>query len=165
MKDDLYEMGVTTSFLPCSTHQTAAAAWPPAVATGLSATGGMLIFYGEKAGWVFEAAKKLEALGRLQPGWDSYNGLSLRPEARELTLQVLDLLGMHNLPVPAVVLGSGGTVHLDWRTKGRELEVELERGNSLNYVKVTPQGDIQEGTATVKGPENLGGLSHWLLHG
>src|SRR5438094_153528 len=81
-------------------------------------SGRFLTFTGSTAAWVFEAAKKLEALGKLRPGWDSYGGLPLTAKSRELTLNVLGWFASDELPTPAVVLGSGGNVHLEWRTKG-----------------------------------------------
>src|SRR5580692_4082792 len=89
MKHDLQELSTTTSLLPYHTDWSAPVQWPDTISAGISTTGGMLIFYGDRSGWVFEAAKKLEALGRLQPGWDSYGGLPLLPEAKRLTHQVL----------------------------------------------------------------------------
>src|SRR5579872_3088407 len=85
---------------------------------------------GDTAGWVLEAAAKLETLGRFQIGWDSYGGLPLKAGAKDLTVRALRWLSHDELPAPAVVLGSGGTVQLEWRTKDKELEVELRDNNT-----------------------------------
>jgi hypothetical protein len=128
-------------------------------------SGGFITFTGSSPVWVFEAAKKLEALGRLRPGWDSYGGLPLNPESQALTLNVLGWLGSDELPTPAVVLGSEGNVHLEWRVKGRELEVGLGRGQRVAFVKVYPNGDIEEGEQSANLPQQLRGLTCWLMQG
>jgi len=119
---------------------------------------------GDTASWVIEAAKKLEALGRFQTGWDSYGGLSLRSGAKHLTLQVLGWLRKEELPIPAVVLGSAGTVQLEWRAKGKELEVEIRDNDTIEYVKVSPAGEIEEGEAASDLSRKLRDLTDWLCH-
>jgi hypothetical protein len=116
------------------------------------------------AEWVFEAAKKLEALGRLQKGWDSYGGSGLKPAAKHFTVCVLGWLDQEELPTPAVVLGSGGTIQLEWRSRGRELDLDLGEGEGVVFVKVDPQGNIAEGHASNL-PEDLQTLTRWLIHG
>jgi hypothetical protein len=130
-----------------------------------TSSGGFLTLTGSTAAWIFEAAKKLESLGELRPGWDSYGGLPLNRESRLLTLNVLGWLASDELPTPAVVLGSEGDVHLEWRTKGRELEVELAPGKRIAFVKVYPNGRIEEGERKSNLPEELRGLTCWLMHG
>jgi len=120
---------------------------------------------GDTASWVVEAAKKLEALERFQQGWDSHGGLPLKGGAKRLTLQVLGWLRKVELPVPAVVLGSAGTVQLEWRAKGKELEVELRDNDTIEYVKVFPAGEIEEGEASSDLSGKLHNLTAWLLHG
>jgi len=117
----------------------------------------------QTADWVLEAAKKLEVLGRLRRGWDSYGAVPLKRGTKELTLRVLGWLGRDDLPVPAVVLGSGGTVQLEWRTKGKELEVELRDNDTIEYVKVFPAGDIEEGETAGNLSAKVQDLSQWLL--
>lgn len=129
-----------------------------------STLSGTIDLSGDTASWVVEAAKKLEALGRFQAGWDSYEGLSLRPGAKHLTLQVLGWLRKDELPVPAVVLGSAGTVQLEWRAKGKELEVELRDNDTIEYVKVSAAGEVEEGETTSDLSRKLHDLTSWLRH-
>ena len=128
-------------------------------------SGGFVAFTANTAAWVFDVAKKLEALGRLRAGWDSYGGLPLNPKSQALTLNVLGWLGSDELPTPAVVLGSCGNVHLEWRKRGRELEVDLGDGETVAFVKVHPSGLIEEGNGKADVPEELRGLTCWLMHG
>ncbi|MHB1424528.1 MAG: hypothetical protein ACYC3I_15260 [Gemmataceae bacterium] len=118
---------------------------------------------GNTAGWVLEAAKKLEKLGRFRIGWDSYGGLPLKPNAKGLTLRVLSWLGNDELPVPAVVLGSNGTVQLEWKARGKELEVELQDDDTIEFVKVSPNGKTEGGEANVDLSKRLHELSSWFL--
>jgi hypothetical protein len=117
---------------------------------------------GDTADWVIDAAKKLEKLGRRQADWDSYGGLPLKQGIRNFTLVVLHWLRKDDLPVPGVVLGSAGTVQLEWRSKCKELEVELRDNNSIEFVMVSPDGGIKEGEATSNVSAKLRDLSLWL---
>ena len=123
-----------------------------------------LILYGRSAPWVIEAAKKLDAIGRLSVGWDSYGGASLDVEAKKMTANALGWLGGNNLPVPAVVLGSSGTVQLEWRANGRELEIELGK-NRIEFLRVDLDGSTEEGEERGDLPHKLRGLTWWFLHG
>jgi len=114
---------------------------------------------------MFEAAKKLEDIGRLRAGWDSYGGVPLKLGSKDLTIRILRCLRTLDLPVPRVVLGSGGTVQLEWRTKDRELDVELRDNNSIEFVKVSPCGDIEEGEADCDVSTKVQDLVRWPLLG
>jgi len=119
---------------------------------------------GDTADWVIEAAKKLEALARFRKGWDSYGGLPLKQRAKELTLQVLRWLRKDELPVPAGVLAAGGSVQLEWKAKGKELEVELRDNETIEFVKVNPDGGIEdEGEVEKDLSRRLHDLTVWLL--
>jgi hypothetical protein len=158
MKRDLLEMGAVLTnphihlcYLPDSLSIT-------------NTTSSFLVIHGSY-GWVFDAAKKLQALSMLPPGWDSYGGLPLRPEAREMAARVLDKLQTRPMPVPNVALGSEGNVHLEWRSTGRELEVELGNGTTIDYLKVGPEGDMEEGKTDFLDPQRLANLAGWLVRG
>ena len=164
----LLELGLTCSYRPAWTADLAHCHWQPQVpilvSTATSAD--TIALGGDTATWVVEAAKKLEALGRFHKGWDSYGGLPLRLGAKQLTLQVLEWLRKDELPVPAVVLGSAGTVQLEWRAQGKELEIELRDNDRIEYVKVfSDRSEIQEGEASSDLSAKLHDLTGWLLHG
>jgi hypothetical protein len=124
---------------------------------------GTINLSGDTASWVIEAAKKLEELGRFRRGWDSYGGLPLKQRAKSLTARVLDWLRKDELPVPAVVLVSGGTVQLEWKARGKELEVQLRDNDTFEFVKVNRDGKIEEGEAENDLFRNLHDLTNWLL--
>jgi hypothetical protein len=162
MNNDLLEFGVTTRYCPSATRISYTSPWGMVV-EHTAITGSTLAMSGTSAPWVLDAAKKLEAIGKLPAGWDSHGGLTLDPNARKLTASVLGWLGNDNLPVPAVVLGSGGTVQLEWRAKGKELEIELGNDNTIEFVMVNPGGEIEEGHQNVGLPQKLRGLTWWLM--
>jgi hypothetical protein len=159
----LQDLGITRGFSPVSSPVSAELCWQSEIQVSYSAmTSGALNLGGQTADWVLEAAKKLERLGRLRPGWDSYGGLALKPVVKDLTIQVLTLLRKDELPVPAVVLGSAGTVQLEWRGGGKELDLELLDNNTFEYVTVSRDGTIEEGEEGVNLPGKLRDLTAWL---
>jgi hypothetical protein len=124
-----------------------------------------LYFSMSTADWVVQAARKLDRLARLEENWDSHRGLPLQPEAKQLTVDVLDWLNRMPLPIPAVVLGSGGTVHLEWRRRGKELELGLGGPSRMEYLRVHPHGRVEEGEETDNLPSRVRDLTSWLLEG
>jgi hypothetical protein len=109
-----------------------------------------------------EIRKKIERLETFPKDWDSYGGLPLRPEVKYLVLQVLGPVQRDNLPMPAVVLGPAGTIQLEWRSNGKELEIEIAR-DSIYYTKALANGAIEEGEIAIDQPGRLRGLLAWLL--
>jgi hypothetical protein len=126
-------------------------------------TAPMLVLYGVND-WVAEAAKKLEAISGLQAGWDSYGGRPLTPAAKRSTVEVIRTLEGEDLPVPAVALCSGGTVQLEWRHNGRELDIDVGKGDEYEYVTCDQAGQVKEGRADRYSPSELSKLARWLLN-
>jgi hypothetical protein len=161
-----WELGVTVSAYPIfrspSTNYYQATMAQPGCSITL--TNDALALSGDTAGWVIEAAKKLETLGRFRAGWDSYRGQPLSKGARCLMLQVLAWLRKEDLPVPGVVLGSGGDVQIEWRANGKELEIDLRDNNTIEYVMVSSDGEIEEGESSHGLPEKVRSLAGWLVY-
>jgi hypothetical protein len=166
MLNDLMSFGVTTENIPATSagRYGGYSSWGIVIHRS-AVSGDALILSGCTAPWVIDAAKKLEALGKLSKGWDSYGGLPLNLNARKLTVSSLGWLEDKNLPVPAVVLGSAGTVQLEWTMKGRELEIELGKDDGIEFLKVQPTGETEEGEEKINVPQRLRGLTSWLLNG
>jgi len=120
------------------------------------------------ADWVVVATNKLEALSKYRRNWDSYGGLPLSPNARRITFDALQWLKNQKLPVPAVVLGSGGTVHLEWRSNGKKLELGFGDKGMSEYLKVDPQGNGEEAEdaeyADEEAREKIETLADWLIN-
>ena len=112
--------------------------------------------------WVIAATQKLERLAMLPSGWDSYGGRPLKQSARESTLKAISWLQQEELPIPAVVLGSKGTVQLEWHSGSKELDVDLGEGEDIGFVKCDDEGEPLEGR-TGQGAEELRRLTRWLV--
>ena len=164
MLDTLNDIGVTTADKPMGNsglyggYQT----WAMVVEQTAASTTS-LVLRGAFAPWVMEAAKKLEAIGKLKPDWDSYGGAALDLAAKKLTVNALGWLANRDLPVPAVVLGSSGTVQLEWRGDGKELEIELGKGG-IEFLKVDPDNESEEGSDNTEIPQRLRELTWWFLN-
>lgn len=115
--------------------------------------------------WLARALEKLESLAQLKENWDSHGGLRLRADVRASVARLLDELRTEELPIPAVVLGSAGTVQLEWRVAGRELEIEALPCGSFEFLRVSPDGRTEEGALSGDKPEELRHLARWVVHG
>lgn len=114
--------------------------------------------------WVIDAARQLDALGRLRSGWDSYGGKPLRPEAKALTVKAIQSLERLDLPVPLVALGSGGGVQFEWEHEGRELDLDFgSHGDRIGFLKCPVDGDMEEGVADGIDDATLRKFTNWLL--
>lgn len=131
-----------------------------------STTGLALSFDASTPTWVIEAARKLDALGSLGRNWDSYGGLPISPGARAITFDALGWLKNQDLPVPAVVLGSSGTVHLEWRSNGKKLELGFGENGMSEYLKVDRHGTAEDDEdmecADAEAREKITYLAEWL---
>ena len=117
------------------------------------------------APWFIEASKKVEALGNLRRGWDSYAGEPLDARVKAIALDVIGWLSNIDLPAPDVSLPLMRCVHLEWRNDARELEIEI--GRKGIHVTVCQSGaveecDIAQGETC---PAELRGMALWFLTG
>jgi hypothetical protein len=115
------------------------------------------------APWVLSAVKKLERLGDLREGWDSHGGRPLRAEAKNATVRAIGFLHRTRLPIPGVVLASDGGVSLEWRSRGKELEVEVGEDGTFEYVQSETGGQISEGHVEKYDQDKLRFLADWLI--
>jgi hypothetical protein len=117
------------------------------------------------ATWVIETLAKLNEIGKLQAGWNSYGGRPLEPAVLEFTLRLMGWFEDDWLPTPRVVLGPRGTVQFEWESEGRELEVEILGTDSVAYLKMFPDGRTEEAELCNNLPNTLRKLTQWVLHG
>jgi hypothetical protein len=112
--------------------------------------------------WLVETLKKLEKLSQLPHNWDSYGAQPVRPDVLGLSVRILGSLEEEDLPVPLVTAGSSGTVQLEWEVEGRGLEMEILGEGRVGYLKVHPDGRMEEGEVSPL-QEGLRDLLRWLL--
>jgi hypothetical protein len=117
----------------------------------------------EAPAWVQKTLEKIEAASRFKENWDSYGGKPLRSDVRAAAVRLLNHLQTENLPVPAVVLGSGGTVQFEWQVDGRELEVEVLPDGRLDCLKVWPDEQMEEREIGSGDLVELRELTQWLI--
>jgi hypothetical protein len=154
---------VTTQFTPPSYTMTFADRGAQITFLQGPTTSSAIALDANTATWVREAMKKLESIGRLPRNWDSYDGLPLSPAAKRMTFDALGWLKYQDLPVPAVVLGSAGAVHLEWRSNGKELEIGFGDHGAVEYLKVDELGNYEEeDEINSEVREKLTKLAEWL---
>jgi hypothetical protein len=161
---DLPARAITTEFTP-PTYSIVFTNQGAQVNVPMTSTSNALALDADTAAWVFEAAKKLDSLGKLRRNWDSYDGLPLSPGAKRITFDALGWLKHQDLPVPAVVLGSGGTVHLEWYSNGKELELGFGESNRMEFCKIDSHGHVEEGDEDQDICSTLTILTEWLRIG
>jgi hypothetical protein len=160
---DLNSRGVTTQFTAPVTYSIVFYGQSARLNLPSVSTSSALALDADTAPWVFETAKKLERLGQLPQNWDSYGGFRLSDGAKLMTLDALGWLRKQDLPVPAVVLGSAGTVHLEWRSHGKKLEIGFDDENTIEYLKVEASGVWEEDeNVNTDVQEKLESLAEWL---
>lgn len=179
MRDDVTEIAVTnTPSLTCRSLPYQICFVEP-VGTALpgkgvqvmlaSSTCNNLAIDARTANWVIRVVKKLDAIGRLERNWDSHDGLPVSAKAKRITFDALQWLKCQDLPVPAVVLGSGGTVHLEWSSNGKRLEVGFGDRGIDEYFKVDQHGEVEENDTAdfpdAEVRERLEAFAEWLKNG
>ena len=100
---------------------------------------------------------------RLGPDWDSHGGLPLCPEVHARVVRLLEELGQGEWPAPAVVLGSIGSVQLEWRVQGRELEIEILPQGEVAYLKSHADGQMEEGQVAQPVADAVKNLIGWVV--
>lgn len=76
-------------------------------------------------GWLGTAKARLDELGKLQPGWNSYGAPSISANARTTAYYLLRQLAGPNTPRPYLVPTSDGSVQIEWHTRGIDLEIRV----------------------------------------
>ena len=72
----------------------------------------------------------LAPLRALQFDWDSYGGRPIDPVAAEFVQWLVPPLLVQDVPMPALVPGSGGGISLEWHRPGLELVVTHAGGDA-----------------------------------
>jgi len=97
--------------------------------------------------WLPDAQKELQTLKDLPENWDSYGSPKLTNEASKRAAGLLHELACFGMPKPDLFPVSGGGLQLEWQRENRELEIEVLPDGSIEYLKVFPDGKMEEGKA------------------
>jgi hypothetical protein len=82
-----------------------------------------------------DAARRLQELVRLPPGWDSYGGLPVQVKAVEGALRVLGTLPLNALPPLHISPVADGGLQLEWSfDDGRAAEIEVRPTGSIEFL-------------------------------
>lgn len=82
-----------------------------------------LLSYTATPSWLNRARAKLDELGQLQAGWDSYGAKQVSSLARFAAFELLRQTATRATPAPALIPTSEGLVQIEWHTRGIDLEV------------------------------------------
>jgi hypothetical protein len=100
------------------------------------------VMYTAAPPWINDAKQKLDELGSLKAGWDSYAARPISKSARSAALQLLQEISLPSTPRPAIVPTSDGSVQLEWHTKGIDLEVRILSPSRVSVMLEDDHGEV-----------------------
>src|SRR5438094_720084 len=115
--------------------------------------------------WLVESFKKVSRLAELTDNWDSYGAKPPEPAIIDFAIRILGWLEDEKLEIPSIAPTARGTIHFEWSNKGRELEVEVGSDGQFNYLKVFPDGSMEEKESELASPAKIRRLTQWLIKG
>ena len=92
--------------------------------------------------WLEKAKVQVEDLGRLQPGWDSYNARPISAIARTAAYGLLGQLSSPRTPEPTLVPTSDGSVQIEWHTRGIDLEIRVLSSTRVSVCFEDLRGEV-----------------------
>jgi hypothetical protein len=113
--------------------------------------------------WQFEALKKLADLPTSSDQRASCGTHSLAPDVKNAAAELIGWLETDDLPVPSIVLCSGGSVLFRWKHKCRTLEVEVLSRESFRFAQMFDDGQQRDGRCLRDLPDTIRTLLQWLL--
>lgn len=92
--------------------------------------------YGKKAfnsatKWKNEVARRLKELISLDPGWDGYQGIPVKPANAAFAYQVIMAICDDQAPAPQLVPGSNGDLQIEWHTLRGDIELHILGPNNV----------------------------------
>ncbi len=108
----------------------------------------------------------LQALGRLQPNWDSYGALRINPDTIAAACGFVRCLSDRLARRPRVVPLSTGNLQLEWHDGPRILELEFETPQTIRYLQWDPERHVEiEETFPATEMDKAVELLQWFLSG
>lgn len=81
--------------------------------------------------WRDGVVGQLQALIRLDHGWDGYNGKPTNFEVAYFALQMMDSCCSDDVPEPAIFPGPNGDLQLDWHSPDVKIELHVRAPNDV----------------------------------
>jgi hypothetical protein len=88
------------------------------------------------APWVLNALDKIAGLSQLAADWDGYGSPRIDPGAIAEARRFVASVAFDGLPVPSVSPVLGGSVGLQWRYGGKEVEFTFHPSGEVEFLKV-----------------------------
>jgi len=104
----------------------------------------------ERTEALVSAKARAEEIRALPERWDSYNATIASQSTLDFALNFLRNAATmfaaykDELPTPFLVPTSSGGVQFEWEIEGRELELEIPRPNSFQYLRVAGDEEIED---------------------
>lgn len=92
-----------------------------------------------------EPLGRLKAILSLGPGWDSYGGHPVRPEAVLHAVSLLAKIFEHDVSAPEIVPTSTGGLQLEWHQAGADLEMDVSTDGTVQIFLQLPSEQTWEG--------------------
>lgn len=92
--------------------------------------------------WWNSARSRLNELGKLAPGWDSYGAKVIASSARAAAIDVLRQITTRKTPPPSIVPTSDGSIQIEWHTRGIDLELRVLSPTRLNVSMEDAQNQV-----------------------
>lgn len=97
---------------------------------------------GKPAGWLSDAVREIDALGGLEPNWDSYGAHPIQSEAIVWAVKYLsELAHWAGVPRPHVGASPAGRVGLSWDKGSWSLDAEIDEAGLIRYGYIDERDD------------------------
>ncbi|MDQ2920604.1 MAG: hypothetical protein M3R52_03160 [Acidobacteriota bacterium] len=77
--------------------------------------------------------------------WDGYGSLDIQPPAKTAALELMLTLSLYGADAPHIAPLSEGGLQFEWRSGGRDLELEITTTGDLEFLTADASGDMLEG--------------------
>lgn len=91
--------------------------------------------------WSDEVADRLQALIRLLPGWDGYQGRPVSFVNANFAFQMLNSVCGPEARAPQIVPGSAGDLQIEWHTLRGDIELHVKGPTNVHAWRALTGGD------------------------
>jgi hypothetical protein len=94
--------------------------------------------------WQIDVTERLEALVRLQVGWDGYGGEPVRFDNANFALRMLNACCGPDAPTPQIVPGLCGDLQIEWHTNRVDIELHVRGPNDVSAWRRVSSPSLKE---------------------